>query len=107
MLDLKQLSAFYYVAKTGSFSLAETQVGVKQSWLSRQIKELEEKCGSPLLERQHGTVILTPEGEALFVPIEKLLFDAKVIESTISENRDDPKGKLTIATVGARKDDVG
>jgi DNA-binding transcriptional LysR family regulator len=98
LLDLKQLSAFYYVAKTGSFNLAEQKVGVKQSWLSRQITELEEQCGSKLLERHHGSVILTPEGEALFGPVEKLLFDAKIIESSITENRDEPKGKLTIAT---------
>jgi DNA-binding transcriptional LysR family regulator len=98
LLDLKQLAAFYYVAKTGSFALAEQKVGVKQSWLSRQISELEEQCGSRLLERQHGSVVLTPEGEALFGPVEKLLFDAKIIENSISENRDEPKGKLTIAT---------
>ncbi|MBN9344321.1 MAG: hypothetical protein BGO76_03060 [Caedibacter sp. 38-128] len=98
MLDLKQLSAFYYVAKTRSFTLAETIVGVKQSWLSRQISELEDQFGSLLLERGHGTVSLTPEGQLVYEVVGKLLFEAKIIESLMSEKHNEPKGKLNIAT---------
>ncbi len=98
MLDLKQLSAFYYVAKTRSFTLAETIVGVKQSWLSRQISELEDQFGSQLLERGHGTVSLTPEGQLIYEVVGKLLFEAKIVESLMSEKHNEPKGKLNIAT---------
>jgi len=98
LLDLKQLSAFYYVAKTRSFTLAETIVGVKQSWLSRQISELEDQFGSLLLERGHGTVSLTPEGQLVYEVVGKLLFEAKIIESLMSEKHNEPKGKLNIAT---------
>lgn len=98
MLDLKQLSAFYYVAKTRSFTLAETIVGVKQSWLSRQISELEDQFGSLLLERGHGTVSLTPEGQLVYEVVGKLLFEAKIIESLMSEKHNEPKGKLNSST---------
>ncbi|AIL13719.1 hypothetical protein IM40_09890 (plasmid) [Candidatus Paracaedimonas acanthamoebae] len=98
MLDLKQLSAFYYVAKTGSFTLAESQVGVKQSWISRQVSELEDKFGSLLLERGHGTVNLTPEGKLVYEVVGKLLFEAKIVESLLLEKHNEPKGKLNIAT---------
>ncbi|AIL12601.1 hypothetical protein IM40_02180 [Candidatus Paracaedimonas acanthamoebae] len=98
MLDLKQLSAFYYVAKTRSFTLAESIVGVKQSWLSRQISELEDQFGSLLLERGHGTVSLTPEGQLVYEVVGKLLFEAKIVESLMSEKHNEPKGKLNIAT---------
>lgn len=98
MLDLKQLSAFYYVAKTRSFTLAESIVGVKQSWLSRQISELEDQFGSLLLERSHGTVSLTPEGQLIYEVVGKLLFEAKIVESLMSEKHNEPKGKLNIAT---------
>lgn len=98
MLDLKQLSAFYYVAKTRSFTLAEALVGVKQSWLSRQISELENQFGSLLLEREHGTVSLTPEGQLIYEMAGKLLFEAKILESLLSEKHNEPIGKLNIAT---------
>jgi len=78
--------------------LAETIVGVKQSWLSRQISELEDQFGSLLLERGHGTVSLTPEGQLVYEVVGKLLFEAKIIESLMSEKHNEPKGKLNIAT---------
>ena len=98
MLDLKQLSAFYYVAKTRSFTLAETIVGVKQSWLSRQISESKNQFGSLLLERGHDTVSLTPEGQLVYEVVGKLLFEAKIIESLMSEKHNEPKGKLNSST---------
>lgn len=98
MLDLKQLSAFYYVSKTKSFVLAEEKLGIKQSWISRLITDLENNLGIPLLERHHGTVTLTSEGEVLFEAVGNLLFEANVVESLMHERPNNIEGKLNIIT---------
>ncbi|MBN9343530.1 MAG: hypothetical protein BGO76_02465 [Caedibacter sp. 38-128] len=98
MIDINQLATFYYVAKTRSFSLAETYTGFKQSWMSRQIKDLETKLGNKLLTRHHGSVSLTPDGEVFFESAKKIIQEAKIIETLLNDSHKEPKGKLRIVT---------
>lgn len=73
MLDLALLKNFVTVARTGSISLASTQVGRTQSALSMQMQRLEDQVGQPLLHRTGGGVRLTAAGERLVVHAEQLL----------------------------------
>lgn len=59
------LPAFEAAARLKSFTLAADEVGLTQSAISKQIKELEERLGLPLFLRAHKQVSLTPAGEAL------------------------------------------
>ena len=46
---LQKLKGFYFVAKSGSFSLAAAEIGKKQATVSRYVKALEQKfrcCGA-------------------------------------------------------------
>ena len=51
ILDLALLQDFAFVARTGSISVAYSQVGRTQSALSMQMQRLEEVIGQPLLHR--------------------------------------------------------
>jgi LysR family hydrogen peroxide-inducible transcriptional activator len=62
MITTRQLRYFDALAKSRHFGRAAESVGVTQPALSMQIRELEALLGGPLLERGHGTPLLTPLG---------------------------------------------
>ncbi|MND52162.1 HTH-type transcriptional regulator YofA [compost metagenome] len=73
MLDLALLKNFVVVARTGSISLASTQVGRTQSALSMQMQRLEAEVGQPLLQRTGAGMRLTAAGERLLAHAEQLI----------------------------------
>lgn len=72
-LDLALLRNFAVVARTGSISVASSQVGRTQSALSMQMQRLEALIGQPLLHRTGSGVRLTTAGEKLLAHAEALL----------------------------------
>jgi DNA-binding transcriptional LysR family regulator len=72
-LDLALLRNFVVVARTGSISVASTQVGRTQSALSMQIQRLEALTGQPLLHRSGSGVRLTTAGDKPLAHAEALL----------------------------------
>lgn len=73
LLDLALLRNFAAVARTGSISLAATQVGRTQSALSMQMQRLEDMVGQSLLHRSGSGVRLTAAGERFLSHAESLL----------------------------------
>jgi DNA-binding transcriptional LysR family regulator len=73
LLDLRLLRNFTVVARTGSISLASSQVGRTQSALSMQMHRLEDMIGQALLHRHGSGVRLTAAGEKLLAHTESLL----------------------------------
>lgn len=65
-MNLRQLTYFVYIARTGSFNAAANTLHVAQSALSRHMRELEEELGGPLLERGQRGVSLSDAGKVLF-----------------------------------------
>jgi len=66
-IDLRYLKAFYYTAKYLSFSRAADHLNIAQSAASRQIKLLEEGLGREVIIRSSKKVLLTAEGEKLYL----------------------------------------
>ncbi len=64
-LSLDRLASFIAIADAGGLSAAAQGDPVRQSQLSRQLKELEEFFGAPLIERRRGVFRLTAAGRAL------------------------------------------
>ncbi|WP_406053082.1 LysR family transcriptional regulator [Kribbella sp. NBC_00889] len=60
--SLTALRVFREVAERGTLTAAATALGYTQSAVSRQIASLERAAGTPLLERRHDGVRLTPAG---------------------------------------------
>lgn len=95
-MDLKRIANLILVAEQGSFSKAASIIGIAQPALGRQVKKLEEECGTPLLYRNGRGVSLTPSGEALLTRLRPLL---NQIESAVSDLRDaqaSPSGCVTL-----------
>ncbi len=80
MPTLNALKAFEMAGSTGSFTRAAAQLSVTQSAVSRQVRQLEDQLGEPLLLRQHHHLQLTPAGVVLLRALQQS-FDR--IEQTV------------------------
>jgi DNA-binding transcriptional LysR family regulator len=72
-LDIPSLRAFVAVAEELHFTRAATRLFVAQQALSRVIRRLEERLGTPLFVRTTRRVTLTPEGRRLLERARPLL----------------------------------
>src|SRR5437899_13033808 len=64
-MELRHLRYFVAVAEAGSLTVAAArQLHTSQPSLSRQIRDLEDEVGTPLLTRRARGIELTPAGRA-------------------------------------------
>lgn len=65
-VDLKLLSVFRTVARSGGFSLAQTALNVSQATISIHIKNLETRLGLTLCQRGRSGFALTEDGQRVY-----------------------------------------
>jgi DNA-binding transcriptional LysR family regulator len=97
-MDWDHLRTFESVARLGSLTAAAKALGVSQSTVSRQLKQLETRAGSPLLLRD-TPVTLTPRGTELLAAIAPMLESALAAESAL-DDRPELHGIVSVTTVG-------
>lgn len=85
-MELRVLNYFLTVAQEASISRAAEQLHISQPTLSRQLKDLEDELGHPLLIREPRGVQLTEEGLLLRKRAEEIL---SLVEKTEREIRFD------------------
>lgn len=85
--DLDSLEIFRAVVREGGVIRAATRLHRVQSNVTTRIKQLEERLGVALFQRQGRSLVMTSAGEALLVHAERLLRLADEAESAL---RDDP-----------------
>src|SRR6266436_5421902 len=72
-MELRHLRYFVAVAAHGSFNRAAEVLHLTQPALSRQVKDLEEELGVPLLVRGQNTVKLTESGDLFYEEAREVL----------------------------------
>lgn len=65
-VDLKLLSVFRTVARSGGFSLAQAELNVSQATISIHIKNLETRLGLTLCQRGRSGFALTEDGQRVY-----------------------------------------
>ncbi|MGN0290007.1 MAG: LysR family transcriptional regulator [Lachnospiraceae bacterium] len=65
-MNLKQLSWFVELVKSGNFTKTAKKLYIDQSTLSKGIKAMEADIGIPLIDRTANCFRLTPQGEILY-----------------------------------------
>ena len=90
-MDTRQLAAFCAVVERRSFSQAAEQLGVTQPAVSLQIRSLEKRLGTQLLDRSGRRVEPTEAGNRLYRSALRLL---AMEEQLLSDLGDEAEGEL-------------
>jgi DNA-binding transcriptional LysR family regulator len=85
-MDTRQLAAFCAVVERHSFSQAAEKLGVTQPAVSLQVRALEKRLGTQLLDRSGRRVEPTEAGSRLYRGAQRLLaLEAQVLEEVSAE----------------------
>jgi DNA-binding transcriptional LysR family regulator len=96
-VDTRQLQAFCTVVERESFSQAAARLGVTQPAISQQVRGLEERLGTQLLDRSGRRVVPTEAGLRLYRGAQKLLaLEEQLLEEVVSEDGADLRGRFQI-----------
>lgn len=98
-LDLRLLRYFVAVAETEHVGRAASRLGVSQSPLSRQLRQLETRLGVSLFVRESRRIRLSDAGERLLPEAMKLLKDATRLVRWAERLSRGETGKLSIGFV--------
>src|SRR2546430_12256303 len=91
-MDTRQLHAFCEVVERKSFSQAAERLGVTQPAVSLQVRALEKRLGTQLLDRSGRRVEPTEAGAKLYRSAQRLL---ALEEEIVNELAEDATGELT------------
>jgi DNA-binding transcriptional LysR family regulator len=96
-MDTRQLAAFCAVVERQSFSQAAEQLGVTQPAVSLQVRALEKRLGTQLLDRSGRRVEPTEAGARLYRGAQRILaLEEQVLDDVVSEAAGDLAGALAI-----------
>lgn len=97
VIDSKRLLYFACVARASSFTVAEAQLGVNQSTLTRSVQQLEADLGIALMERNGRGVSLTVVGKVFLEHAERILGDMRDAMHQLARLQRSPGGEISIA----------
>src|SRR5947207_12703497 len=96
-MDTRQLAAFCAVVERKSFSQAAERLGVTQPAVSLQIRSLEQRLGTRLLDRSGRRVEPTEAGQRLYASAQKLLaLEEQLLEEVAGESEGELTGPLEL-----------
>src|SRR5437016_7295113 len=85
-MDTRQLAAFCAVVERRSFSQAAEQLGVTQPAVSLQIRSLEKRLGTQLLDRSGRRVEPTEAGRRLYASAQRMLaLEEQLLEDVVRD----------------------
>lgn len=96
--DLPLLAIFAVVVRHGSFTAAARELGLSKSFVSEQVRLLEERCGVRLLERSTRRMQLTQVGEHVLRAAAAVGEAAREVGAILEQHREAPVGTLRVAT---------
>jgi DNA-binding transcriptional LysR family regulator len=86
-VTLERMRTFVRVAERGSLSAVARELGLGQSTVTRQLRELEQAVGVPLLSRTTRRVTMTDEGSRYYANSVRIL---RLVEQAGDEVRGRP-----------------
>src|ERR671935_940257 len=97
LMDTRQLAAFCEVVERRSFSEAAARLGVTQPAVSQQVRALEQRVGTQLLDRSGRRVEPTEAGLRLYRGAQKLLaLEEQLVEDVSAGAEGALTGRLEI-----------
>lgn len=100
-VTLERMRSFVRVAERGSLSAVARETGVGQATISRQLRELEEAVGAPLLSRTTRRVALTDEGGRYYGQCLQILRLVEQASEEVRDRRKAPAGAVRLSCTAA------
>ena len=91
------IEAFVEVVRLGTFAAAARQLQVSNSHISRQVAQLEQELGLPLLYRTTRQIHLTDAGERYYARCRELLDGFREAETALQSLQERPHGVLRLS----------
>src|SRR4029453_14589998 len=96
-MDTRQLAAFGAGVERRSFSQAAERLGVTQPAVSLQVRALEKRLGTQLLDRSGRRVEPTEEGGRLYRGAQKMLtLEAQLVADVVASGEGELAGDLVL-----------
>src|ERR671919_1644562 len=96
-MDTRQLAAFCAVVERRSFSQAAERLGVTQPAVSLQVRALEKRLGSQLLDRSGRRVEPTEAGWRLYRGAQRLLaLEEQLVDDVSADEEGELQGSLEL-----------
>jgi len=100
MLARGGLREFVTVVEQGGFTAAAATLDVSTSFVSRQVKRLEDRLDTRLLHRTTRAVRLTEMGRVYYERSREILDRLEALESDMADLQQRPKGRVRITAPG-------
>jgi LysR family transcriptional regulator, regulator for metE and metH len=97
-LEIRHLKLIDAISSQGGMTKASKYLHLTQSALSHQLKEIEERLGTPLFLRLKRKMILTEAGEKLLQSAQKVLEELELTEENLRRFAKGQHGILRIST---------
>jgi DNA-binding transcriptional LysR family regulator len=94
--DLTLLRAFVGIVECGSISAGARRAKISQPTLSRQLRTLEELCGTALLRRDTHRMSVTETGQRLLIDAKAILAHAEEADRRLHEDHTTLSGHLRL-----------
>ena len=100
MVDKGGLREFVCVVEQGSFTAAADELNVSASFVSREVKRLEERLDTRLLHRTTRSLSLTEMGKVFYQRGKEIQDALNSLEEEIADLQEHPKGLVRITATG-------
>jgi len=97
-LEIRHLKLVVAVAAAGSLARAGEALYLTPSALSHQLKEIEDKLGTPLFQRLNKKMLLTPIGERVWRAAQAILQELETTETEVRRLVAGETGTLRLST---------
>lgn len=98
MLEVRHLQLVRAIAEEGGVTKAGQRLHLTQSALSHQLRDAEERLGTPLFDRIGKRMVLTPAGQRLLRSARAVLEELDRTEQEIRRDAVRPGGRLRLTT---------
>lgn len=103
MITFRLLEVFSEVVASGSITLASSRLQLSQPTVSLQLKKLTQEVGLPLIETQHGKLLMTEAGKAVYRCAQEIDAAQTKLSTQIQALNGIEKGQLSIVVVSTAK----
>ncbi len=100
---LSAMKVFEVVGQTRSFTRAAERLNLTQSAVSRQVRNLEEQLGEPLLIRHHHHLELTPSGAELLATLQQAFHTVELTVRGIMEKANRNRLRINVPPTFAKR----